>query len=168
MPSHVSQPNKTWKYQQALNWPIKGTLLLERTSACKCDSHLTVNLLLEWIILWIFQQNNTWVASPLLLPKLFVWSLLLRNALFYKVLALVMARQRQEIGSGLSLLSSKGTFSQPFKEKMYKHEVATIGSIIIAHLSKLWKAKFFILRDVIFLLRLQGKFDIVLSWERKA
>ena len=34
-----------------------------------------------------------------------------------------------------------------------------IGSIIIFHLSTLWKAKFPILCDVIFLLRLQGKFE---------
>ena len=39
-------------------------------------------------------------------------------------------------------------------------EVVRIGSIIIFHLSKLWKAKFFILCDAIFLVRLQGKFDI--------
>ena len=39
-------------------------------------------------------------------------------------------------------------------------EVGRIGSIIIFHLSKLWKAKFFILCDVIFLVRLQGKFEI--------
>ena len=35
------------------------------------------------------------------------------------------------------------------------------------HLSKLWKAKFFILCDVIFLVRLQGKFDIDHSWGRE-
>ena len=34
------------------------------------------------------------------------------------------------------------------------------GSIIIFHLSKLWKAKFSILCDVIFLVRMQEKFDI--------
>ena len=39
-------------------------------------------------------------------------------------------------------------------------DVVRIGSIIIFHLSKLWKAKFFILCDVIFLVRLQGKFEI--------
>ena len=42
-----------------------------------------------------------------------------------------------------------------------------IGSIIIFHLSKLWKAKFSILCNVIFLVRLQGKFDIDHSWEWK-
>ena len=42
-----------------------------------------------------------------------------------------------------------------------KSEVVRIGSIIISHqMSKLWKAKFFILCDVIFLVRLQEKFDI--------
>ena len=40
-----------------------------------------------------------------------------------------------------------------------------VGSTIILHLSKLWKAKFFILCDVIFLVRLQEKFDIDHSWE---
>ena len=37
--------------------------------------------------------------------------------------------------------------------------------MIIFHLSKRWKAKFFILCDVIFLVRLQGKFEIDHSWE---
>ena len=36
-------------------------------------------------------------------------------------------------------------------------EVVRIGSVIIFHLSKLWKAKFFILCDVIFLVRLQER-----------
>ena len=42
---------------------------------------------------------------------------------------------------------------------MYIGEMVRIGSIIIVHPSKLWKAKFFMLCDVIFLVRLQGKFD---------
>ena len=41
-------------------------------------------------------------------------------------------------------------------------EVVRIGSIIIFHLSKLWIAKFFILCDVIFLVRLAGEI-----WEWK-
>ena len=41
----------------------------------------------------------------------------------------------------------------------------SIGSIIIFHLSKLWKAKFLILFDVILLVRLQGKFDIDIGGE---
>ena len=40
-----------------------------------------------------------------------------------------------------------------------------IGSAIIFHLSKVWKAKFFILGDVTLLVRLQEKFDIDHSWE---
>ena len=35
-----------------------------------------------------------------------------------------------------------------------------ISYLIIFHLSKLWKATFFMLCDVMFLVRLQGKFDI--------
>ena len=66
----------------------------------------------------------------------------------------------------LSLPSSKSTFSQSFKEKCTR-EVARIGSIIVFHVSKPWKAKFSILRDVILLVRLQGKFDIDHSWEWK-
>ena len=46
-------------------------------------------------------------------------------------------------------------------------EVGRIGSIIIFHLSKLWKAKFFILCDVIFLVRPQGRFEIGHSQEWK-
>ena len=66
------------------------------------------------------------------------------------------------------LPSSKSTFSQPFKDQCIS-EVVRIGSIFILHpsvyssfiifilhLSKLWKAKFFILCDVIFLAKLQG------------
>ena len=37
-------------------------------------------------------------------------------------------------------------------------EGVRIGSIIIFYLVKLWKTKFFVLYDVIFLVRLQGKF----------
>ena len=64
-----------------------------------------------------------------------------------------------ELKLTLPLPSSKSTFSQAFKEKCIS-EVVRIVSIIIFHLSKVWKAKFFILCDVIFLVRLQGKFDI--------
>ena len=46
-------------------------------------------------------------------------------------------------------------------------EVARICIIIIFHLSKLWKAKFSILCDVIFLVGLEGKFDIDHSQEWK-
>ena len=44
------------------------------------------------------------------------------------------------------------------KFKKNKSEVVRIGSIIICHPNKLCKAKFFILCDGIFLLRLHGKF----------
>ena len=40
-----------------------------------------------------------------------------------------------------------------------------IGSIIILHLSELWRAKFFILFDVILLVRPQEKFEIDHHWE---
>ena len=56
--------------------------------------------------------------------------------------------------------SSKSTFSQPFREKCIIREVVRIGSRIICLLSKQWKAKFFILYDVISLARLQGKFEV--------
>ena len=55
----------------------------------------------------------------------------------------------------LSPPSSKRTFSKPFKEKCMS-EVVRIDSIIIFHLSELRKARFFILCDVIFLVRLGG------------
>ena len=67
----------------------------------------------------------------------------------------------------LPLPSSKSTFSQRFKKKCIS-EVVRIGSMIIFHLSKLWKAKFFSLCDVIFLVRLQGKLKLIwptLEWE---
>ena len=46
------------------------------------------------------------------------------------------------------------------KERKFISEVAIIGCVFIFHLRKLWKAKFSILCDAIFLVRLQGKFDI--------
>ena len=62
--------------------------------------------------------------------------------------------------------TEKSTFFQPFKEKCMSG-VAWIGSKITINLSKLWKAKFSILCDVIFLVRLQEKFDIDHSLEWK-
>ena len=53
-----------------------------------------------------------------------------------------------------SLPSSKSTFSQPSKEKRIS-EIVRIGS-----LSQIRNAKFFILCDVILVVRLQGKFEI--------
>ena len=47
---------------------------------------------------------------------------------------------------------------------MYKWGVVRIGSIIICHLSKLWTAKFIILRDVKFLVRLRGDLKSVTPW----
>ena len=60
----------------------------------------------------------------------------------------------------LPLPSSKSTFSQPFKEKCTS-DVVRIGSIITFHQSKLWKAKFFILCGVIFLVRLRGNLKLI-------
>ena len=54
----------------------------------------------------------------------------------------------------------KSTFSQPFGEN-YISEVVRITGINIFHLSKRCKAKFFILCDVIFLV----KFEVYRSWE---
>ena len=58
---------------------------------------------------------------------------------------------------------SKITFSQAFKEKCVS-EVVRIGSMVIFYLGKLWKAKFFMLCNVIFLVRLRGKFEIDHPW----
>ena len=46
-------------------------------------------------------------------------------------------------------------------------DVARICSLITFHLSKLWKVKFSILCDVIFLVGLEGKFDFDHSQEWK-
>ena len=62
----------------------------------------------------------------------------------------------------LSLQSSKSIFSERLK-KICINEVVKIGGIT-NHLSKLWKAKFFILCNAIFLMRLQGKFETDHSW----
>ena len=73
----------------------------------------------------------------------------------------------------------KSTLLQPFHSQVQKvHspnpskekcicDVVRIGTIIICQLSKLWKTKFFIPCDLIFLVRLQEKFDIDHSWEWK-
>ena len=61
------------------------------------------------------------------------------------------------------LKSSAG--SKVHLSKFCVGEVVRIRSIIICHLSKLWKDKFFILYGVIFLERLEGKFEIDRSWE---
>ena len=42
-----------------------------------------------------------------------------------------------------------------------------IDNVIVFHLSKLWKAKFSMLCDVIILVRQQGKFEVDHSWEWK-
>ena len=83
----------------------------------------------------------------LLLLRMFLWCLLQIPA--------------RNINSGLtlSLLSPRSTFSHHLLKEMYKWG-NKIGSIIIFHLSKLWKARFFILCDAIFLVRLQEKFEI--------
>ena len=59
-------------------------------------------------------------------------------------------------GIALSLPNSKRTFSQTFKEKCMTLVVG-IGSIIIFHPSKLWKATFFILCVVICLCGCTGE-----------
>ena len=71
-----------------------------------------------------------------------------------------------QIGNPAGFSSSKRTFSQPFKQKCMS-EVVRIGSIIIFYLSKLWKARFFILCDILFLVRLQEKLEVDHSWEWK-
>ena len=67
-----------------------------------------------------------------------------------------------EFSAWLTLFHSqvkKGTFSQPVKEICIRDVVR-----IIFNLSKLWKAKFFILCDAILLVRLQVKLEIDHSW----
>ena len=56
--------------------------------------------------------------------------------------------------NGLSLPSWKSTSSQPYTENC---EEVIIGSIIIFHLLKLWKATFFMLHGVTFLVRPTGE-----------
>ena len=72
---------------------------------------------------------------------------------------------------------SQWIIANPFAPKFKKYilpemysisGVARIVDRIIFHPSKLWKAKFFILYDAIFLVRLQGKFQLDHSWEWKA
>ena len=60
----------------------------------------------------------------------------------------------------------KNTFYQTFKGECISKPVR-IGSIFIFHLSELWKTTLFVLCDVIFLVRLQGRFKIDHSWEWK-
>ena len=102
-------------------------------------------------------SQRIWVCSNL--PALVALGLI--YCLFTHNLTFPIDRKEVCLESGyltLPLPSSKSTFSQPFQEKCIS-EVVRICSIIIFHLSKLWKAKFFILCDVIFLVRLQEKFE---------
>ena len=48
-----------------------------------------------------------------------------------------------------------------------REERSSLPFPLISHLSKLWKSKFSLLCDVIFLVSLQGKFEIDHSWEWK-
>ena len=79
-------------------------------------------------------------------------------------LVCVCVRENQtkwlSLGSGLTL-------SLPRNVEKCVTDVVRIGSVIIFHLSKLWRAKFFILFDVILLVRLQEKSEIDSSWEWK-
>ena len=67
----------------------------------------------------------------------------------------------------LSLPRSKKYILPTFSREMPISQVVRVNSIIIIHLSKLWKAKFSLLCDVIFLVGLEGKFDIDHSQEWK-
>ena len=58
------------------------------------------------------------------------------------------------------LLPSSKKFSQPFRRKCISN-VERIVSIIIFHLSELWKAKFVILWGVTFLVWLQGELELI-------
>ena len=69
--------------------------------------------------------------------------------------------------SSMQVRRSQNVHSPNLFEENCISEVVRIGSIIIFHLSKLWKAKFSILCGVIFLVGLQEKFDVDHSWERK-
>ena len=80
----------------------------------------------------------------------------------------------QGLGFGLGQRSRQPFHSQVPKvhspnlsKEKYMGEVVRIGSVIIFYLSKLWKAKFSLLCDVIFLERLQGKFEIYHPWDWK-
>ena len=70
--------------------------------------------------------------------------------------------------SGSSVL----TVSLPSLKKyllptFYIEQCISDAMYIVFHLSKLWKAKFFILCDIILLVRLQEKFELEHSWEWK-
>ena len=77
----------------------------------------------------------------------------------------------------LSVALTRRFSNKPFRSQVQKvhspniprekciSEVVRIGSIISFQLNKLRKAKFSILCDVIFLVRLQGNFEIDHGWE---
>ena len=50
-----------------------------------------------------------------------------------------------------------------FTPNLFKWGSEYISSIIIFHLNRLWKAKFFTLCDVVFLVRLQGEIQILIT-----
>ena len=59
------------------------------------------------------------------------------------------------------LAQVKKVYSPNLSKRKCINEVVRIGSTIIFHLSKLWKAKFFIMWDVIFHVKLQGLFELM-------
>ena len=65
----------------------------------------------------------------------------------------------------LILPNSKKYILPTFLKEKCVSEAVRIGRIIIFHLSKLRKAKFFIMCGVIFQVRMKGEFEIDHSWD---
>ena len=115
---------------------------------------------------YYFDLRSLADANDLILPVQPLSKRRARKLEVRKTFTLIMKYYLIILLLSLSLPSSKSTFSQPFNKKCIS-EVVRIGSIIILHRSKLWKAKLSIVCDVICLMRLQGKFNIDHSWEWK-
>ena len=120
------------------------------------------NLISFPVIVYWLVKSNQWSTIKC--------SILIRRALLghYVYPTSSENHARNHIIQPLTLPSSKSTSSQTLKGKMCTWCVVKIGCTSIFHLSKLWKSRApYCVMFSIFLVRLQGKFDIHHSWEWK-
>ena len=152
-----------WCPQKHLNNPVdvyakkvytmmpKTQMLTRKNKRKKKLTHLEQLDEHAFIVKWVRQDSPITVGKKFSFQWIALWC------------------QLTEVWSSKTGMWMRLTLSLPsstFSTEMYK-EVARIGSIVILYMSKLWKARFFMLCDVIFLVRLQEKFEMDHSWEWK-
>ena len=120
----------------------------------QCMASSTLGIIAYWDVCLLDLSTQSFMAAK----TLWLWAAPTKQTKYLEYESMHWIQTMEHEHLTLSLPSSKSTFSQPLKEKMYSiSDVVRVGSRIIFHLSKRWKAKFFILCDVLFLVRLQEK-----------